>query len=510
MPRDLHPLHETTFDLLVIGGGINGAGIARDAALRGLKVALVEKNDFASGTSSKTTKLIHGGIRYLEQFNFKLVFESCRERCFLLNLAPHLVNLLTFIIPVYKDNPRGMLKVNIGTALYDFLSGKRCIKRRQMLTAKEILSLEPSLTQGGLKGGVLYYDAQMNDVRLCLENILSARENDAVIFNYVEATGFLEENGKINAVEAKDNLTHTRFIIKSKAVVNAGGPWADKICRLDNPGAEEVLRPTKGIHLVYPKILDEHAILLSHKNDARIFFVIPWNNLSLIGTTDTDYSGSPDDIRVFDEDIDYLIDEAKRAFPGEEIKKEKIISSFAGLRPLIYQGEKKTWNTSREHLIWQSPSGLISVAGGKYTTYRKLSEEVVDFVLKYLKIKKEPCDTDRIPLYGGRINLNSTSVEELKLFAEKNNLEKEQLYHLMNLYGERYREVLEITERDKSLSDRICPHHLDIKAQIVYAWEKEMALTFEDIIERRLQFTHTICRGLDCAKAVKEVIERYS
>lgn len=398
MPRDLSSLQETTFDLLIIGGGINGAGIARDAALRGLKVALIEKNDFASGTSSKTTKLIHGGIRYLEQFNFKLVFESCRERCLLLNLAPHLVKPLKFIIPVYKDGPRGMLKVNIGTAIYDFLSGKRCIKHRQMLTAKEILLLEPSLTQEGLKGGVLYYDAQMDDLKLCLENILSARKNNAVVFNYVEATGFLEENGKINAVEAKDNLTHIRFIIKSKAVVNAGGPWADKICRLDNPGAKQMLRPTKGIHLVYPKILNEHAILLSHKNDGRIFFVIPWNNLSLIGTTDTDYSGSPDDVKVFDEDIEYLIDETKKVFPGQEIKKEKIISSFAGLRPLLYQGEKKSWVTSREHLIWQSQSGLISVAGGKYTTYRKLSEEVVDFVFKYLKLKKEPCLTDKIPL----------------------------------------------------------------------------------------------------------------
>lgn len=399
MPRDFSSLQKTTFDLLIIGGGINGAGIARDASSRGLKVALVEKNDFASGTSSKTTKLIHGGIRYLEQFNFKLVFESCQERYLLLRLVPHLVKPLKFIIPIYKDSPRGMFKINIGTMLYDFLAGKRCIRRRQILTAQEILEKEPSLSSNGLKGGVLYYDAQMDDVKLCLANILSAQKNGAITFNYLEATGFIEEEGKLNKVEVKDSSTSERFIIIAKAVVNSTGPWVDKVCKLDNPGAKEMLRPTKGVHLVYPKILNEHAVLLSHRGDKRVFFVIPWQGASLIGTTDTDYAGSLDNIEITEEDIDYLIGETKKTFSNLDIKKEKIISTFAGLRPLIYQGNKKSWTTSREHLIWQSQSGLISVAGGKYTTYRKLSEEVVDFVFKYLKLKKESCTTGRTPLY---------------------------------------------------------------------------------------------------------------
>ena len=411
MPRDFSLLQKTTFDLLIIGGGINGAGIARDASLRGLKTVLVEKNDFASGTSSKTTKLIHGGIRYLEQFNFKLVFESCRERYLLLNLVPDLVKPLKFIIPIYKDSPRGMFKINIGTMLYDFLAGlpctgpvqgKRCIKRRQMLSAWEILEKEPTLSSDGLKGGVLYYDAQMDDVKLCLANIISAQKNGAIAFNYLEVVGFIEEKGKLSKVEVKDSLTGERFIIKAKAAVNAAGPWVDKVCKLDNPGAKEMLRTTKGVHLVYPKILNEHAVLLSHRGDKRVFFVIPWQGVSLIGTTDTDYAGSLDNIEVSDEDINYLIGETKKTFPDADIKKEKIISTLAGLRPLIYQRDKLSWATSREHLVWQSSSGLISVAGGKYTTYRKLSEEVVDFVFKYLKLKKVPCTTDRTPLYPVR------------------------------------------------------------------------------------------------------------
>lgn len=384
MKRDVGRLKKEYFDILVIGGGINGCAIARDAALRGARVGLIEKDDFASGASGKTTKLIHGGIRYLEQFNFKLVYEALRERAILLRTVPHLVRPLEFIIPVYKHDPRPLFKIKAGVFIYDYLAGKDNIRCHRSLKKDELIQLERNISPQNLKGGVIYCDAQMDDIRLCLDNAVSACEAGASLANKVEATGFIKENGKITGASARDKLTGENFAIRAKCVVNATGAWSNGLVKMDEPLAPPITRPTKGTHIVYRKLPHDRAILLSAHKDKRVFFVIPWRGLTLIGTTDTDYSGSCDAVYATSDEVEYLLEEARRVFPNENIDNSGIIATFAGLRPLVNIQNKLTWHVSREHLIKVSGSGLISVVGGKYTTYRHLAEEVTDEALSKL------------------------------------------------------------------------------------------------------------------------------
>ena len=381
MRRDIEQLKANRFDILVIGGGINGCAIARDAALRGAKVALIEKDDFASGASGKTTKLIHGGIRYLEQFNFKLVYEALRERAILLKTAPHLVKPLEFIIPVYKNDPRSLLKIRLGVFIYDRMAASDNIRCHRTLNKNELLSLEENMNSRGLKGAVMYCDAQMDDVRLCLDNAISAFNAGACIANKAEVKGFIKDKGRITGIEASDKLRGERFSILAGIIVNATGAWSNQIVRMDEPDASAITRPTKGIHIVYRRLPHERAILLSAHKDKRIFFVIPWRGFSLIGTTDTDYRGSEDEVYASMDEVEYLLKETRRVFPGENIDKKGIITTYASLRPLVNTQGKPAWQVSREHLIKESHSGLISVVGGKYTTYRHLAEQVVDLAL---------------------------------------------------------------------------------------------------------------------------------
>lgn len=381
MIRGIKNLKESHFDILVIGAGINGCAISRDAALRGAKVALIEKNDFASGASGKTTKLIHGGLRYLEQFNFKLVYESLRERSILLRQAPHLIKPLEFVIPVYKGDRRLLFEMKIGVCFYDLIAAGHSIHAHRGLKKQELLSLEQGINPHNLKGGVIYYDAQMDDIRLCLDNAISAYDAGATIANKLEAAGFIKDKGKIIGIEALDKLTGEQFIIRANLVINATGAWSNQIVRLDDPDSPDITRPTKGIHLVYKKLSLKRAILLAARRDKRIIFILPWRDYSLIGTTDTDYSGSLDNVYADTNDVAYLLEEAGRIFGSGSLDKEGIVTTFAGLRPLVNTQGKPASSVSREHLIRESCSGLISVVGGKYTTYRHLAEQVVDFVL---------------------------------------------------------------------------------------------------------------------------------
>lgn len=381
MKRDIGRLKSEKFDILVIGGGINGCAIARDASLRGVRTALIEKNDFASGASGKTTKLIHGGIRYLEQFNFKLVYEALHERQVLLKTAPQLVHPLEFIIPAYKNDPRSLLKIKTGATIYDWMAGKDKLRCCRLLKKNELISLEHNIDPVNLRGGVIYCDTQMDDVRLCLDNAISAHEAGCCMANKIEAAGFIKEIGKIAGVEAQDKLTGEKLSIRASIVVNATGAWSNTIVKMDEPKAPPITRPTKGIHIVYRKLPHDRAIILSHHKDKRIFFVIPWRNLSLIGTTDTDFFGPADEVYACADEVEYLLDETSRIFPGEKIDKKGIITTYASLRPLVNTGRTPAWQVSREHLIRESRAGLISVVGGKYTTYRHLAEQVVDLVL---------------------------------------------------------------------------------------------------------------------------------
>lgn len=394
MVRDIARLRSELFDILVIGGGINGCAIARDASLRGLKAALIEKDDFASGASGKTTKLIHGGIRYLEQFNFKLVYEALRERAILLKTAPHLVHPIEFIIPVYKGDPRPLWKMRTGAFIYDQLAGRDNIRCHRPLKRDEVIRLEQSIASRNLKGGVLYCDGQMDDIRLCLDNAISAYKAGSAVVNKVEATAFIKEKGRIRGIEAKDRLTGEPLTIRAKVVVNATGAWSNRIVKMDEPDTLPITRPTKGIHIVYRKLPHTHAILLSAHKDKRFFFVIPWRGLTLIGTTDTDHPGSADEVYASRDDVGYLLDETRRVFPHEHIDRGGIITTYAGLRPLVNTQGVPPWYVSREHMIRKSNSGLISVVGGKYTTYRHLAEQVVDKALSKFPDKEfKKCST---------------------------------------------------------------------------------------------------------------------
>lgn len=453
MKRDIGRLSSEKFDLLVIGGGINGCAIARDASLRGVKTALIEKNDFACGASGKTTKLIHGGIRYLEQFNFKLVYEALHEKQILLRTASHLVYPLEFIIPVYKNGPRSLLKIKAGVAIYGWMAGKGNIRRSRGLKKNELISLEHNIDARNLKGGVIYCDAQMDDVRLCMDNAISAYEAGCCLANKIEAVGFIKETGKITGVEARDKLTGEKFSIRAGIVVNATGAWSNTIVKMDEPESLPITRPTKGIHIVYRKLPHERAIILSNRQDKRIFFIIPWRNLSLIGTTDTDFTGSADEVYACADEVEYLLEETRRAFPGENIDRKGIITTYASLRPLVNVEGRLTWQVSREHLIKESPAGLISVVGGKYTTYRHLAEQVVNLALRKL--------TDR----------------NFKKCAS-------------GLIGP---------------SSKV-QNSASLRSSVEYAVKEDMANTLMDLLVRRLQLSVTPSLGLDCLQECADIM----
>src|SRR5213078_184838 len=376
---------ETPVDVLVIGGGITGAGIARDAALRGFRTALVDKSDFGAGTSSHSSRLIHGGIRYLEQRAFHLVFEASRERRVLLKIAPHLVRPLAFLFPVYRG---GRLPA-------------------WWLRAKKVRRVEPGLRDRGLIGAALYYDAQTDDARLVIATVRSAIRAGALAANYVETTALLKPDGRVRGAMVRDVLTGQTATIRANVVVNATGPWSDHLRRLDDPHAEPIMRLTKGAHVTVPRtrVANEHAVTLLSQIDGRVMFVLPWGDLAYIGTTDTDADSSPDALRVTGADVTYLLRSANAAFPDAHLGSNDVVSAWVGLRPLLREDHANPSQVSREHRVLESPHGLVSIAGGKLTTYRVMARDVVDRVATRLhELDGRPvaprAPTDRQPLPG--------------------------------------------------------------------------------------------------------------
>ncbi len=495
MQRNIRQFTQQEYDLLVIGGGINGAAIAHMAALNGLKTALLEKNDFASGTSSKSTKLIHGGLRYLENFEFGLVRESLKERFIQLKSAPHLVKPLRFAIPLYKGGSRPAWLMKLGVRLYDSLSGKYLINKHQSLNKAQLIKDVQGIEERNLLGAVTYYDAQMNDARLCLENVLSASERGAQVVNYMEVKLFLEERGKIAGVVAYDHIGGNTLTIRAKKIVCAVGPWTNKFLGKDSPK----IRTTKGIHIIYQDQFAPYALLIPTQKDRRVFFVIPWLGYSLIGTTDTDFSGDPDKVDVEKEDIDYLFQEMKRIFPKKELQKDKIVSTFAGLRPLVFEKGAPS-KVSRQHTVEESASGVVYVVGGKYTTYRKIAEDT----LKKITSKKLVNTEKEYPLYGGGIVLE----EEMRGDALKYNLTPETIQYLVDVYGSKYKDVLAVeTYGHTSLLKPLCSCSLAIEAQVVYSIKTEMACSEEDILYRRLSLGYLPCSTGRCRDAIRRVMK---
>jgi len=457
------------FDLLVIGGGIHGAGVARDAALRGLKVALVEKGDFASGTSSKSSKLIHGGLRYLERFEFGLVRESCRERRILQDIAPHLVKPLPFLIPIYKDDPRPPWMIGMGLTLYDLLAPMmQNLRGHQMLSSEEALRELPELRREGLVGAAEYWDCRENDARFCLANVVDAAAHGASCANHVEAVAFSPGEGRIEYATVRDCMSDLRFDVRAKAFVNAGGPWVDRIAGRAGPAQIE-LRRTKGVHVVTRRLTRFHALLLQTRRDGRVFFVIPWaENHSLIGTTDTDFAGDLDQVEIARQDIEYLIEEARHALPSAELTDRDVLSAFAGLRPLLQQPGRAPSDVTRRHKLVIAPNGLISIVGGKYTTYRAVSEEVVDLICRSIPGTKGPCQTActmlapefLADLFGGHIEYSSNHPSRWE------------------------------RETPEEWTARILPH------AVRYSVTHEMAMTVHDFLFRRTNLGYT-CPNLD-------------
>ncbi len=480
-------MKDEQYDMIVIGGGINGVAIGRDAALRGLKVLLLEKEDFSSGASSKTSKLAHGGIRYLESLQFFLVRECLQERDLLLENAPHLVKSLKFIYPVYKGDLRPLWKIKLGLFLYDCLKGTSILPRHRSTSPEEIRHLFPSLKAEGLKGGCLYYDALMQDERLVIENMRSAEEAGAVCRNYCEVTSLIKDNGRVTGVKYRDRLHRKEEkIAHARYVINATGAWSNGILQMDTPSPKVGVRPTKGIHLILPQMNKDHALILSAPQDNRIFFLIPWNGYSILGTTDSPYQGDLNKLEVLPEEMHYLLDALSHYFPHAPLDENAIISTFVGLRPLVDHHLAKA-NLGREHYIEASSSGLVTVLGGKYTTHRKMAEEAVDTALGREERLRHPSVTKNRTLHGGG---KCSSLERLN-----GSLSQETLNHLIATYGSAASEVLAIIHENPAEAKQLCPHHPHLLGEVTHAIENEHAQQLDDWFFRRTSIGYSPCKG---------------
>jgi glycerol-3-phosphate dehydrogenase len=398
-------LQTKEFDVLIIGGGITGAGIALDAVLRGLKVALIEKQDFGAGTSSRSTKLVHGGLRYLENLEFKLVHEVGKERETVHKNAPHLVIPTKMLLPIVKNGSLGKFTTSIGLLVYDFLAGVKKSEKRIMLSKKQTLNREPIINPDILKGGALYYEYKTDDARLVIETLKKANSLGAVAASYCPFKEFLYKDEKVCGVKAYDLLDSKAFEIKAKVVINATGPWVDRIRTNDGEIKGKRLHITKGIHIVVDKKkLPINNAIYFDVEDGRMIFAIPKKNKVYIGTTDTDYTGNYENPEITKDDVSYLLSAANKLFPSITLDISDIESSWSGLRPLIHTDGKSPSEMSRKDEIFYSTTGLISIAGGKLTGYRKMAERIVDIVLKKLSksdgYKYVKCTTENVPLSG--------------------------------------------------------------------------------------------------------------
>lgn len=508
MTRDLDRMEHREHDLLVIGGGILGSGVARDAALRGLRVVLVEKEDFAWGTTSRSTRLIHGGLRYLELYDFGLVREGLRERETLLHIAPHLVHGLPFLTPVYAGDRWSPRLVRAGMVLYDLLSAGKSLPRHRMLSPAEVLSAEPGLTPPGLLGGALYWDGQVDyPERLCLANLHSAHAHGALTANHAIARSLLRDGRRVAGAVVEDRLTGRTHAVRARVVVNAAGPWADEVARLAAPDARPVLRRTKGIHVAVPSFV-RHAVVLLARRDGRVFFAVPWAGQTLLGTTDTDYEASPDFVRAEAGEVAYLIEETRRVFPRADLG--RVHHTMAGVRALVRSRRVSESAVSRRHCVMDHSNagapGLISLFGGKITSFRAIAAEAVDLATRHLGIRRA-CTTASVPLHGGDVPPDVLR-EQLRPRAEALGLEPGQTDALIALYGSAARDVLALAESDPALARPITPERPEILAQVHYAVHQEMARTSADFLLRRTGIGYAADGGLPALPAVAREMGR--
>jgi len=503
MKRDLQKFQKRDFDILVIGGGVSGAAIAWDAVLRGFSVALIERKDFGHATSAATSKLIHGGLRYLAQGDIPVVRESLRERRYLEVNMPHQVFPLPFMLPIYDFTPTPRWMLGLGLTLYDFLAWDRNyiddpdkhLDRKRWLTRDKALQIEPGLNPHGLKGAYHYYDAlNRHPNRSNLEYILSAANRGAEVANYVSCSDFiLEETAsgrRVCGVIAEDQLGRKEFPIRAKVTVNATGPWGDLVLgKLTKTPTHKLLR-SKGIHLLFPRFHKNTTIGLETR-DKQHMFLIPWRDYSLLGTTDTEFSGDPDDLNVTQDDAQKFLNDFNEYFPQHKKSLRDVVNSYAGLRPLVAESSvTSTYKASRKHEIiyhkrYEKIDGLISVFGGKWTTSRALAEETVNFVEKKFNFPRRRSVSQKTPVVGGAVGprlatfILDAHAKWDKVFAPA------LIDHLIEIYGALYERVLDYVIKDKSLIRPIDSDYHFIHAEIYYAVEHEMALKLDDFLKRR-------------------------
>jgi glycerol-3-phosphate dehydrogenase len=491
------------FDVAVIGAGVNGAGIAFDAALRGLRVVVLEQNDICSGTSAISSRLIHGGLRYLEYGEIPLVFESLRERILLRRIAPHLVKPIRICIPIYESARRGPLLIRLGMIAYDMLSVRKTVPVHDMLSRDEAIEAEPGLAEEGLRAEARYYDAQVTFAeRLVLENMLAARSAGAEIRTYSSVTKINIEHGAVSTLEIKDNITGEQQTIAASVVVNAAGPWVDQVLATTAKISPRLVGGTKGSHIVVGpfKGAPKDAFYVEAAADGRPFFIIPWNGQYLIGTTDIRYEADLNEIRASREEVDYLLSETNRVFPAAQLGSTDIHYAYAGVRPLPYRQKGPESSITRRHIIRKNRKiarGLISIIGGKLTTYRNLAEQTVDRVGKMLGHRLPDCRTRDTLLPGAyRIDEARTVLESLQGLST-NGVER-----LLSIYGGRCIDIVGLTLSEPSLAKAIDAGETILAAEVVFSIRKEMARTLTDIVHRRLM----IGLAADQGRALYEIV----
>ena len=451
------------WDVVIIGGGASGLGIALDASKRGYKTLLLEKYDFGKGTSSRSTKLIHGGVRYLQNGDITLVIESLKERGILKRNAPHLVQDLSFVIPTYDWWASPFY--GIGMKIYDMMAGKLGLGKSEIISKQETEKLIPNVNKKGLRGGVIYHDGQFDDSRMAITLALSADSKKTALLNYCNVEGLIKKDGEIKGLNFTDSINSKKYQIKSKVVINATGVFAEEIIRMDQPKIEKMIQPSQGVHIVLERrfLKSKHAILIPQTSDGRVLFAVPWKNYVVVGTTDTQVKKASEEPKALKEEVDFILKNAGK-YMSVKPKKDDIKSVFAGLRPLAATSNKQsTKEVSRSHKIDISPSGLISVLGGKWTTYRKIAEDAINTAISINKLKKKKCKTERTKLFGFKRNVSWSDP--------------------MHVYGTIKKKVesLRGINDNKSLSNKFYISNNIIEWSIIH----EMALTVEDILARR-------------------------
>jgi glycerol-3-phosphate dehydrogenase len=530
IPRDIggYP-----FDVIVVGAGINGAGIARDAAMRGLRVLLLDKGDIASGTTSWSGRLIHGGLRYLEHFEIPLVRESLRDRERLLHMAPHLVRPLGFLVPIYGYMKRGPLMIRLGMIAYDVLSFDKSMANHSMFNSEEALEREPGLNPEGLKGAAFYYDAQAEYAeRIAVENAVSAREHGAIILTYAKVERLLVESGAVTGVQFTDVLGGGTYEARAPVTLNVTGPWVDEV--LEGMGYPEsrMMGGTKGSHIIvdpFPGAPKGETLYVETRKDGRPYFINPWNGRYLIGTTDIRYEGDLDRVVADEDEIDYLLDETNRLIPQARLTREDVVFTYSGVRPLPYSPEGEEGGITRSHVVYDheegrsvaggrlevqgggpGAEGLLSIVGGKLTTYPTLSRQTVDMVYDKLDREAPESRTDKVPLPGAAVEDFESFAAEFKV---RSGLTDELAERLLRLYGARAPDVLELAGDDPSLRMPLSPSATVetglIGAEVLYAFRHELAQTLSDVLLRRTMVGLGPKVGLDVDEAASQVAVKH-